>query len=211
MVRDMTTRPLTPKQQRFVEEYLVDLNATQAAIRAGYSARNAGKLGPRLVGESRIAAAISAAMAARAEKVEVTAAEVLEELRTLMTSDVRHFQVDHDGTLTLAPGVPDRAWRAVSSVKHKIRTFTDDDGNTDTTREIEFRLWDKNTAIEKVAKHIRFYPPEKIEHSGEVKTGGVLVVPGAISPEQWAVAAEAQQAALVEQKHAMGEQYGVAR
>jgi sarcosine oxidase gamma subunit len=52
---------------------------------------------------------------------------------------------------------------------------------------------------------------QHIEHTGEVKTGGVLVVPGQITPDQWAVAAEAQQAALVDQKRAMGEQYGVGR
>ncbi len=46
---------LTPKQARFVEEYLVDLNATQAAIRAGYSARNADKIGPELLGKTRVA------------------------------------------------------------------------------------------------------------------------------------------------------------
>jgi len=42
-------RNLTPKQQRFVQEYLVDLNATQAAVRAGYSRRNADKIGPELL------------------------------------------------------------------------------------------------------------------------------------------------------------------
>ena len=50
---------------------------------------------------------------------------------------------------------------------------------------------------------------QHIEHSGELKTGGVLVVPGQITPDQWAVAAEAQQAALVEQKRTMGARFGV--
>lgn len=50
---------LTAKQQRFVEEYLVDLNATQAAIRAGYSAKNADKIGPELLGKTRVAEAIN--------------------------------------------------------------------------------------------------------------------------------------------------------
>jgi len=52
---------------------------------------------------------------------------------------------------------------------------------------------------------------QHIEHSGELKTGGVLVVPGQITPDQWAVAAEAQQAALVEQKRTMGARFGVDR
>ncbi len=63
---------LTPRQARFVDEYLIDLNATQAAIRAGYSAKNADKIGPKLVGKSRVAEAIEKAIAARSERTQVT-------------------------------------------------------------------------------------------------------------------------------------------
>lgn len=76
----MSSRGLTPKQQRFVSEYLLDLNATAAARRAGYSARNADKIGPRLVGQSRVAAAIAAKKAERAAKSDLTAAWVLRRL-----------------------------------------------------------------------------------------------------------------------------------
>lgn len=54
---------LTPKQQASVEEYLVDLNATQAAIRAGYSTKNAGKIGSELLQKTRIKTAIDKAVA----------------------------------------------------------------------------------------------------------------------------------------------------
>ena len=73
-------RPLTPKQQRFVDEYLIDLNATQAAIRAGYSAKTADKKGPALVGNSRIAAAIEAKKRERSERVELTQDAVIQGL-----------------------------------------------------------------------------------------------------------------------------------
>ena len=69
--------PLPPKQQRFVDEYLLDLNATRAAVRAGYSARNAGKIGPALLGKSRVSAAVAAAIAERAGRVQVTADDVV--------------------------------------------------------------------------------------------------------------------------------------
>src|ERR1051325_5148365 len=74
------SRVLPPRQARFVEEYLVDLNATQDAIRAGYSADNAGKIGPGLVGKTRVAAAMSEAQAARSARTQITADRVLEEL-----------------------------------------------------------------------------------------------------------------------------------
>ena len=59
---------LTDKQQRFVAEYLIDLNATQAAIRAGYSAKNADKIGSQLLGKTRVAEAIQAEKTARSER-----------------------------------------------------------------------------------------------------------------------------------------------
>ncbi|WP_425602941.1 terminase small subunit [Hoeflea algicola] len=71
----------------FVKEYLVDLNATQAAIRAGYSKRNADKIGPELLGKTRIAEAISKAKDERSGRVEVTADMVLERLWNIATAD----------------------------------------------------------------------------------------------------------------------------
>lgn len=78
---------LTPKQQRFVDEYLVDLNATQAAIRAGYSERNAGKIGPELLGKTRITVAIEAAMKDREARTEITQDMVLQRFWQIATAD----------------------------------------------------------------------------------------------------------------------------
>ena len=77
----VAARGLTPKQQRFVAEFLVDLNATQAAIRAGYSAKTANKTGPRLLVNVGIAAAISAGQQARQQRTEITQDWVLERLK----------------------------------------------------------------------------------------------------------------------------------
>lgn len=76
----MAAKKLTPKQQRFVDEYLVDLNATQAAIRAGYSAKTAGSIGQRLLTKVEIQAELAAAMAARGERTEITQDAVLKDL-----------------------------------------------------------------------------------------------------------------------------------
>ncbi len=73
----MKTRKPTPRQARFVDEYLIDLNATQAAIRAGYSAKNADKIGPELLGKSRVSAAIAEAQAKRSERVSVSQDDVV--------------------------------------------------------------------------------------------------------------------------------------
>jgi phage terminase small subunit len=80
---------MTPRQQRFVDEYLIDLNATQAAIRAGYSARTAEQQGPRLLGKVEIADVVQKAQAVRSERVQITQDDVLRGLRreATLTSD----------------------------------------------------------------------------------------------------------------------------
>lgn len=80
---------LTDKQTAFVREYLVDLNATQAAIRAGYSERTAYSVGQRLLKNVEIQRAVAAAQAKRARRVEITADRVVAELAKIAFSDPR--------------------------------------------------------------------------------------------------------------------------
>lgn len=72
---------LTDKQRTFVAEYLVDLNATQAAIRAGYSVKTAGSIGEENLRKPEIQAAIAEAQAERAEKTQRTALDVLKDIQ----------------------------------------------------------------------------------------------------------------------------------
>ncbi len=72
---------LTEKQEQFVREYLIDLNATQAAIRAGYSVKTAYRIGANLLQKSSVREAIEKAQAERAKRVELTADYVLDGLR----------------------------------------------------------------------------------------------------------------------------------
>jgi phage terminase small subunit len=76
--------PLTPKQERFVDEYLIDLNATQAAIRAGYSKKTAHVIGPENLGKPAIAAAVARAQADRTERTNITQDYVLESIFSAM-------------------------------------------------------------------------------------------------------------------------------
>lgn len=78
---------LTPKQQRFVDEYLIDLNATQAAIRAGYSLKTADKIASQLLGKTRVAEAIEQAKAERSERTKITQDDVLKMWHDLATVD----------------------------------------------------------------------------------------------------------------------------
>ena len=79
----MAPMKLTPKQARFVQEYLIDLNAAQAAIRAGYSAKTARVIGHENLTKPDIAVAIEKAKAKRAERTELTSDMVVDELRKI--------------------------------------------------------------------------------------------------------------------------------
>ncbi|KAA0910672.1 terminase small subunit [Pusillimonas sp. ANT_WB101] len=85
---------LTNKQRRFVEEYLVDLNATQAAIRAGYSKKTAGQIGDENLKKPQIAKAVQEAQANRSNRVQVDADYVLARLVEIDRMDVLDILTD---------------------------------------------------------------------------------------------------------------------
>ncbi|WP_121379012.1 terminase small subunit [Pseudomonas aeruginosa] len=100
---------LTKKQRLFVDEYLLDLNATQAAIRAGYSTRRAAEIGYQLLQRPEVAQAIQAAMAERSRRTEVEADYVIRRLREIDEMDVLDILED-DGSFRSIRDWP-KAWR----------------------------------------------------------------------------------------------------
>ncbi|WP_176317883.1 terminase small subunit [Burkholderia vietnamiensis] len=87
-------KKLTAKQQCFVNEYLIDLNATAAARRAGYSVKTADRIGPELLGKTWVAAAIAAGKAERAERMKIDAAYVVQRLVEIDRMDVLDIMTD---------------------------------------------------------------------------------------------------------------------
>ncbi|WP_236209025.1 terminase small subunit [Pseudomonas tohonis] len=85
---------LRAKQQRFVDEYLIDLNATQAAIRAGYSKKTAGQIGDENLKKPEIAAAVAQRMAERVERNQVDADYVLRRMVEIDQMDVLDILTD---------------------------------------------------------------------------------------------------------------------
>lgn len=98
---------LTAKQARFVEEYLIDLNATQAAIRAGYSKNTAEKIGSENLKKPEVAAAIRSAQSNRAQETRVDAAWVLTRLAAEASADINDIY-DENGAL-----LPVKEWPLV--------------------------------------------------------------------------------------------------
>jgi phage terminase small subunit len=87
---------MNPRQLRFVEEYLVDLNATQAAIRAGYSTRTAAVIGNENLKKPYIQSAIQKAQLARSERTQITVDKVLEDIELIK---LNAMQQENDGKM----------------------------------------------------------------------------------------------------------------
>jgi phage terminase small subunit len=136
---------LTPLQEAFVNEWMVDRNATQAYIRAKGTAKNASSNAAKLMKEPRVIDALDELKAEHNRKLERRKELLLEELGILAHSDADEINVDHDtGRFVTAPGMK-RMTRAISSKKHKISTTRVGDEVT-VEHTIEYRLWDKNSA-----------------------------------------------------------------
>lgn len=149
---------LTDQQRRYADGLLKGKTQRDAYISAGYKARGAtaDAAAARLLRNVRVAAYLEHHRQKAQKKTEITVERVLRELAAIGFSNVEHYETDEMGRLGLTSGAPRRAMRAVSSVKRKVRTYTSADG-TETTVETEYRLWDKNTALANIGKHLGMF------------------------------------------------------
>ena len=152
---------MTKKQKRFVEEYLIDLNATQAAIRAGYKAGNAqraSEIGSDLLQKTPVSDAIATAMAERSRRTGVNADRVVMELAKI--AFVNADDVIDVGTATIKDGAARDDTAAIQSVK--VKTFGEDG------LEREIKMADKLKALELLGKHLGMFK-DKVELSGSLE------------------------------------------
>lgn len=143
---------LTPKQRRFIEEYLIDLNATQAAIRSGYSEKTAYAIGIENLKKPQIASAIQSAMERRSDRTAVSQEKVVRELARVAFASVGKIMEDTNGGLMNNLSNDDLA--AVSCVKTKTSKYPNSDEEI-TDREIRFH--DKIKALELLGKHLGIF------------------------------------------------------
>jgi len=138
---------LTEKQKRFVQEYLVDLNATQAAIRAGYSEKSAARIAVELLNKTQVSAELQKAMKNRQKRVEITQDMVLAELAAIAFANGADFAaINRNGLVRLVPTdtLPDDKKKAIASIK---------EGQYGT----EVKLYDKVRALEMLGRHLGMF------------------------------------------------------
>lgn len=156
---------MTRKQERFVEEYLVDLNATQAAIRAGYSPASAGTVAGENMRKPQIRACIDTAMAELSKRTGVNQDRVIRELAKVAFANAADI-VDLD-TAKLLPDAAAEDTAVIASVKVKTIPGADGQGV-----EREIRLADKLKALELLGKHFGMFT-DNVRLTGEM---GVQIV-----------------------------------
>lgn len=165
----MTT--LTAKQATFVQEYLIDLNATQAAIRAGYSSKTAGAVGFENLQKPEIASAIAAAQQKRSERTGITQDRVLQELARIAFFDLRKLYRE-DGSLKAMHELDDDAAAVLAGVDVVEMAGGVKMGGEEGLAHVAMytkktKIPDKVAALGLAMRHLGMLK-DKVEHTGSV-------------------------------------------
>lgn len=166
MVKKAATKPtksksrkLTTKQRKFKAAILKIPNATQAAIKAGYSVKTAGSIGHELLKKPEIAEAIRADL----KKFDIESEDVLRGISRLMSSDLRRCYAQ-DGQLLPIHQLPDDVAAAIAGIEVIIRHIPGTDP-VEVEHVVKIKLWDKTRALEMAGKYKKLFT-ERVEHSG---------------------------------------------
>lgn len=143
-----TRKRLTDKQQRFIEEYPVDFNASAAAQRAGYSPRTCGAAGHNLLKDDRIQKALGKHVKKLADKAEVTVERVLKEYARLAFFDIAEL-FDENGNMLALQDMPEDARRAIGGID------VSQIGDEETVKKI--KIIDKKGALDSIGKYLKMF------------------------------------------------------
>lgn len=160
------TNGLTPKQQKFKDEYLVDLNATQAAIRAGYSEKTARQAGAENLSKPVIAEAIAEGRAKLSERTEIDQDWVLKRLARMADANIKDYvRVDGDGLaqIDLTEVTRDQFAAVTEITSDRVKSGRGEDQETETVR-TKLKLSDQQAALEKIGRHLGMFK-DKLEIS----------------------------------------------
>lgn len=149
---------LTPKQKRFIEEYLIDLNASAAAIRAGYKSNNPDVDGYKLLVKPSIQAAIQKAMNERAERTGITADKVLSELAHIAFDDISNY-------LEFSMDEEEKQIKMKVKDSKKIDTRSISEVSLGKDGQFRFKLYCKDNALQQLGRHLGLFV-DKVENTG---------------------------------------------
>ena len=153
---------LTDKQSKFVKEYLVDLNATQAAIRAGYSKKTAQEIGSENLTKPIIQEEIQKEQQRHAEKTDITIEKVLNEYAKIGFSDLTEILNFEKGYMSLADFNKLTSSQRACFKKIEFKTeYKMVDGDPAPVYNVKFELYDKQHALDMIGKHLGMFVDKK--------------------------------------------------
>jgi len=146
----VSRKKLTAKEQEFCKQYLIDLNATQAAIRAGYSQKTANQIGSENLSKLGIQTEIEKLKNERSERTLITADRVLKEIALLAFSNIKDFvkSIDNQITVKDLADISDEAAACIAELSQSA------DGR------IKIKLHNKDSALDKLIKHLGIDRPQ---------------------------------------------------
>lgn len=159
----MARGDLPAKRIRFAQEFLIDGNATRAALRAGYSEHTARDQGYQLCKNPSVASYIKQLEQERAERTKITADRVLTELAKLGFADSRHFFTP-DGALIPLQNLPEEVSCAIQSIEVVTKPTGEKDENDYpiVERIHKIRMADKKASLELLAKNLKLLDDRKV-------------------------------------------------
>jgi len=171
------TDGLTGRQVRFVEEYLISLNASDAARKAGYSAKTAASQGADLLKNPKVRAALDKAIERRAIRVGVKADDVLQELLRVGRVDIAQVVDEKTGRLRPLHEMPEEARRAIASIEVEELFEGRGEEREKIGELVKVRFWDKVRGLELLGKHLRLFSDTGKAGGGDAEGGVVLLPP----------------------------------
>lgn len=176
---------LNEKQKRFAAEYLIDLNASAAARRAGYSKKTAGAQAFELLKKLEIQAEIQKGLEQRAKRTEVTQDRVVNELARIGFSDLREV-ADWDETGSKwksSDELSDDAAASIKDIKYTVERRRDRNGDTIDTVNAHMQMHDKKGALELLGRHLGIFKDNVNLSADEPLTIRVKGIKGPYSEE----------------------------
>lgn len=156
---------IPPKRRRFALEFLKDLNATQAALRAGYSPKTANEQGCQLLANINVQLLIQQAMDARSQRTEITVDRVLQEVARLAFADLRALYDEH-GKLKPITQLDDDTAATVAGFEVLRRLEPGPNGEPLPLEVVKLKTWDKTANLTLLMRHLKLLT-DKMEHSGD--------------------------------------------
>lgn len=185
-------RPLSAKQEAFCREYIIDLNATQACIRAGYSEKTAANIGNENLRKPQIQEKLAKLINDRSKRLEISADWVLEELKKIHELDILDIMNDELTAFKALSEWP-KIWRTSISGMD-IMTIS---GESDMEQVVNKIKWpDKTKNLDMIGRHVNVKAWEKEKQVTNV-SNNIMPVPTADSIDEWEAAAQSQQDAIL--------------